>query len=245
MGTTFLAVLLGLCSAPSLDPAPTPAPEEPAPIPSITAVGSGEVTAMPDTAEVRLCLETEAYSASSALRDNAAAVEGLRRKLRERGIARKDVQTVPSRVVPLFTNVGSPPAQPELACYLARTQVRIKVRRLDRLGKVLDDAAGEGAQMVREVAYAVADPAPLLAQARRRALADARRRAEAYAHEAGMELGEILHIEEQKPDRDEMPATDQDQPDPDAEQAFRASVAVTYALYPKPTGRKLESKERR
>jgi uncharacterized protein YggE len=246
MGTTFLAVLLGTCSAPPAPaqappPTPTRAPEESAP--TVTVVGNGEATAFPDTAEVRLRLETQAFSAASALRDNASAVAGLRRRLGERGVARKDMVVVNSGVVPQMTQLADPPARPEVSSYIGRSQVRVTVRRLDRLGDVLDDAAGEGAELARDINYSVADPAPHLAQARRRALLDARRRAETYARNAGMEVGEILHIEEQKPDKDGKPANEAEEGEPEAEQTFRASVAVTYALHPKTT--KLESKERR
>jgi uncharacterized protein YggE len=236
MGTTYLALLLSLCA--ETPPEPTPAPREPASVQSITVVGSGAVSAEPDTAEVRLRLVTQAFSASSALRDNASAVESLRRRLGEHGIARKDVKTVTARVVPQMSTIAAPPAQTEVAGYTARSEVRVTVRRLDRLGDVIDDAASEGAEIARDVSYSVENTAPLLAQARKKALADARRRAEAYAREAGMALGEVLHIEEQTPEG-------QAEGESDTEQEFKASVAVTYALHPKPTARELESKEKR
>jgi uncharacterized protein YggE len=242
MGTTFLAVLLGVCSAPPA-PAPRPTPENPPAVPLITVVGNGETTASPDTAEVRLRVETQAYSAVSALRDNASAVASLRRRLGERGVARKDVQVVNSGVVPQLSQIADPPARPEVSSYLGRSQVRVTVRRLDRLGEVLDDAAAEGAELAKDINYSVADPAPYLAQARRKALADARRRAENYARDAGMELGQILNIEEQKPEKGGKPADETQEGEPEAEQIFRDSVAVTYALHPKTPGRKLETKK--
>jgi uncharacterized protein len=238
MATTFLMVLCGLYPA---APLPPPTPEDSGTDPIITVVGSGAVSAMPDTAEVRLRLVTQGFSASSALRDNASAVESLRRRLGERGIPRKDVQTLTSGVVPQVTTIADPPAAPEVSGYFARSTVQVTVHRPGRLGDLLDDAAGEGAE-VRDVTYSVENSAPLLAQARRRALADARRRAESYAREAGMELGPMLYVEDQSPDNTQ-PASDDE--GSAVEQTFRASVAVAYSLHPKPGGRKLEGKERR
>jgi uncharacterized protein YggE len=44
------------------------------------------------------------------------------------------------------------------------------------------------------IAFSVADPAPLLTEARTRAIADARRKAEVYTAAAGVKLGRIIFI---------------------------------------------------
>jgi uncharacterized protein YggE len=69
------------------------------------------------------------------------------------------------------------------------------------------------------------------------ALADARRKAEEYAKAAGMELGEVVQIKEQKPDGGESRDSSQKSSATD-EQDFRASVSVTYAAGPPSRGEK-------
>ena len=64
------------------------------------------------------------------------------------------------------------------------------------LGAVIDALVNAGANEMNGVSFAIRDSDPLLAQARGKAVADARSRAETYAKAAGVDLGNILSISE-------------------------------------------------
>jgi len=70
------------------------------------------------------------------------------------------------------------------------------VRDLAKLGALLDALVKQGANMLGGSGFSVADPAPLQDQARAKAMADAKRRAEVYANAAGVALGRLLFISE-------------------------------------------------
>jgi uncharacterized protein YggE len=204
----FLALLLALSPATAEEPART-----------LTALGTGTAYARPDTAEVRLVVFTEAALASSALADNAALTERLLRRLSDLGVSRRDVQSYRSAVRPKYSEAVPGLTLPEVIGYQVGNDVRAKVRRLDKLGAVLD---GLDSNLVQGVRLTVDDPSGLYKEARTRALADARRRAEQYARDAGLELGEVLDVREQTPEADRTQDGD--------EQELRASVAVTFAV---------------
>jgi len=210
MRALFLAALLGVWASPLL--ASDPPPEKSSGDQTITAVGSGTVTAPPDTAELRLELVTQAASAAAARTDNKTVTERLIRRLEELGIPKKDVKTYPAAAVPQYLQQLSDVQEREVVGYRLTTALRVKVRALDGLDKVLDDLAAQGPNLVLDVRLLVDNQKAPYDEACRKAMADARRKAEAMAREAGVDLGDVLKVEEQQPDNLSSPTTDRKQP---------------------------------
>ena len=208
-------------------------PPEP---PSITVVGSGTAAARPDTAEVSAGVVTQAATAAQALAQNNAAMEKVIKTVTATGIAEKDIQTTNVSVMPQRRQGRPEPQPPDIVGYEVSNQVRIKVRDLTVLGRLLDALVGQGANALGGISFTVADPAPVLDQARTSAMADARRKAEVYARAAGATLGPLLSIREgaapvprfggEMPRAMAMSAV----PVAPGEQEFQASITVTYAL---------------
>jgi uncharacterized protein YggE len=218
MRTPVVATLLGVALA-------LPAFAEEPPARTITARGTATVSARPDAADIRMVVFTEAALASSALEDNNVMTESLLKRLAELGIARKDVYSRRSAVRPQFSQSTDGLTRPEVIGYHVRNNVRARVRRLDKLGTILDDLANKGPDLIQNVQLVVGDPAGLYEIARKQALADARRRAEQFARDAGLQLGELQDIREEAPDQTQAG----DSSGEDDEQYFQASVSVTYA----------------
>jgi uncharacterized protein YggE len=199
-------------------------------------VGSGKVSARPDMAQIQVGVVTEAPSAAKALKDNNDAMARLFATLGGRGIARKDVQTSHFSVAPRYKRGSHGEQLPEIVGYRVGNVVQVKVRKLDALGQVLDEVVRQGANQIQGVSFAVAEPTPLLDEARRKAMADARRKAELYAKEAGVEVGRVLLIQEQTPHlpgplvvgvaRSETAGV----PIAEGELDFGATITVTYTI---------------
>lgn len=64
------------------------------------------------------------------------------------------------------------------------------------MASVIDTVVGAGANDVGNIYFTVAEPSKLLDDAREKAVADARRKAEIYAKAAGVTLGKPLSISE-------------------------------------------------
>jgi len=194
--------------------------------PSITVAGHGEVQVAPDQVSVTVGVTTEAKTAAEALQANTARMTELMKSLKAHDIADKHIQTSNFNVSPLL--VG----------YTVTNQLTVKVLEVARLGAVLDSVVQAGGNQIQGVNFSVADPQPHLDQARRKAIADARRRAEVYADAAGVKLGGPLSIGEQSasPPRPmyamgaRMAVASADVPIASGEQSIDAHVNVTYEI---------------
>jgi uncharacterized protein YggE len=80
--------------------------------------------------------------------------------------------------------------------YTATNSVEVTIRNLDTAGKVLSAATGAGANQLYGVRFEIEDPSALQAEARKKAVEDARARAERLAQLAGVKLGAAVSITE-------------------------------------------------
>jgi uncharacterized protein len=222
-----LALFFSGCSAAVL--------QEPAP--SITVTGTATASGPPDTAEVTAGVVTQAPTAAQALAQNSAAMDGVLRAVSGLGIAARDVRTSGVNVMPQRAQPqpGRPMA-PEIVGYEVHNQIHVKVRDLKLVGRLLDVLVAQGVNTLGGMTLSIADPAPLLAGARARAIADARRKAEVYATAAGAKVGKVIFIRDASagPPRPmmmgRMVAAQAAVPIAPGEQELEVSVSVTYGI---------------
>jgi uncharacterized protein len=162
---------------------------------TISVTGTGSVSADPDTAHINTGVVVEADTAKDALARNTTVMTRLIDGLKALGIAAKDIQTSSVNVEPRYTQAKDGKSA-TISGYRVANQVRLVVRDVKRLGEVLDGAIGLGANQMGGISFEVANPEALLDEARKQAVASARRRAELYAAAAGVQLGEVLRIAE-------------------------------------------------
>ena len=166
-------------------------------VPSITVVGEGEVLVQPDQANVTVGVTTEAEKASEAVEENSQRMAQLLKTLRALNIPDKHLQTSRFTVSPKQTYDRTGKQPPKIVGYTVTNQVNVKVSEVGRLGAILDAVVQAGSNQIQGVSFSLAEPAPHVDQARRKAMADARHRAELYAGEAAVKLGKPLLIPEQ------------------------------------------------
>jgi uncharacterized protein YggE len=161
--------------------------------------GTGEASARPDLAVISAGVVVQADTASAALAENTRTMNAVLEQLSASGLAEEDVQTSQFSVMPLYEQQRPDPEtieSPRIIGYQVSNQVTARVRDLDRLGAVLDALVSAGANSVYGPSFELADPEPLLEQARDAAVADALAKAKRYAAAAGVKLGKIVSIEE-------------------------------------------------
>lgn len=164
--------------------------------PSIRVTGTGQTSAPPDTGQLSAGVVSEAPGAADAVRANTAAMGRVLAALEAAGIPKKDVQTSGFSVWPVYAENAQPSAPPRITGYRVSNQVTVRVAGVEKVGGVLDQLVAAGANEMGGISFSIGDPDPLLDEARKRALADARRKAELYAASAGVRLGRLLAIEE-------------------------------------------------
>lgn len=173
---------------PALAADPTPA--------TISVSGEGQVEAAPDLATVSLGVVTDADSASAAMSANSEAVAKVLERLTAAGIEARDVQTSGLSLGPRYDYGRGDGTPPKLLGYTVSNMVTVRVRDLTKLGGVLDGVVADGANTLNGLGFGVADDSEARDEARRRAVADARHRAELYAEAAGVKLGRLVSVTE-------------------------------------------------
>ncbi len=166
-------------------------------VPSITVVGEGEVQVEPNMATVTVGVTTQAKTAADAVKQNSELMTKLLAALKDHDISDKHVQTANFNVTPRQTYDRTGRTPPKIDGYTVTNQVSVKVLELSRLGAILDASVSAGSNQIQGISFSLADPGPHMEQARRKAIRDARARAQTYAEEAKVRVGEPLVISEQ------------------------------------------------
>jgi len=165
---------------------------------AITVVGVGKAAGTPDVAQVSVGIETRDPSVQKAVADNNTRMTELLAALKGLGIADGDIRTsnfsVYAERAPVFGPEGTSESGPPT--YTVNNQVTVKLRDVTQLANVLDAAVAAGANNIYGVTFTVEDATELEAQARGKAVDDARARAESLAKLAGVSLGEVLSVSE-------------------------------------------------
>lgn len=165
-----------------------------APDRSITVVGQGEAFGQPNQAQVQVGVEVFSESVSQATSDNEAKLQAIMDALSALGVAPEDIQTSNYSLwaEQRYTEEGPQ----DIAGYRVSNQVSVTIRDINQVDDVLAAVTEAGANSIYGVTFSVDDPADLEAQAREKAMTDARARAASLALLGGVELGDVLVISE-------------------------------------------------
>ena len=160
----------------------------------LDVAATGEVTRVPDVAIISTGVVTRAATATAAIRANASRMERVRAALRAAGIADKDIQTSSLNLNPEYNYVQNQP--PRLTGYTATNQVSVRFRDIGETGKILDALVAEGANQISGPNLTIDNPDQALDEARLKAVANGRARADLYARALGMRVVRLLSVSE-------------------------------------------------
>ena len=158
----------------------------------ITATGT--VSRVPDLAIISAGVVTKSTTATGAIADNAARMERVRAALRRAGIADKDIQTSSISLNPDYRYENN--QAPVLTGYQASNNVSVKFRDIRNSGKILDALVAEGANQINGPSLTIDKPEGAYDEARVKALAVGRARAELYARSLGMRVVRLVEVSE-------------------------------------------------
>ncbi|HEY6256591.1 MAG TPA: SIMPL domain-containing protein [Xanthobacteraceae bacterium] len=190
-----LAAILSLCISPAS--AQTPPAQTP-PARTLSVDGNAETHIVPDTALVTTGVATDGETAAAALTANSTILAKVVEAIRSFGIEAKDLQTIGLSVAPRYYRPEKPTAtdRPRIIGYTAANEVTARVHDLGKLGDLLDKVTLAGANRIDGIAFVVSNQEGLLDEARRKAVADAKSKAELYARAAGFTLGKVMSLTE-------------------------------------------------
>ena len=155
---------------------------------------TGEVTRVPDLAIISAGVQTLQPTATAAIEQNAARMERVRAALKRAGIEDRDIQTSSINLNPEYQYDQNRP--PRLTGYRASNTVNVKFRDLKRTGSILDALVAEGANQINGPSLTIDKPESALDEARMKAIANGRARADLYARALGMNVVRLLSVSE-------------------------------------------------
>lgn len=163
---------------------------------TLSVTGTGEASAKPDMATVNFTVQTRGETAGAAFSANAERMNEVMRALTRANIEERDMQTSGLYLNTVNKQDENGRWSEEIAYFEANNTLTVKVRDIDNAGSVIDRAVNAGVNNLGGISFSFSDDTELMNEARRNAVADGRAKAELYAAEAGVTLGEVLYISE-------------------------------------------------
>lgn len=206
----------------------------------ISVVGNGKVFATPDIATLSFGVQTgrqaTAQQAIERLRTDMDAIIAAVKKL---GIEEKDIRTESLWMNPAYDWIEGRQIS---RGFEASQSLQVKVRDLAKIGQVLTDATGAGANQAGGVNFTIDDPDTLASEARDEAISDAQEKAKELARRLGRRLSKLKAYNESFGGVPPMPYYDRSMasegmggaaagmPVPSGEQEVNVSVVLTYEV---------------
>ena len=171
---------------------------------TISVSGEGKVFAVPDTATFSYTVSETAADVATAQAKATKAGNAIIDYLKSASIKDADIQTTDYSVNPQYeysstvcTNTGyCPPQKQTISGYQVSQTVTVKVRDTSKSGDILSGVGTHGVSYVSGLNFTVDDQKALEAQARDKAIADAKTQAEALAKSLGVSIVRITGFSE-------------------------------------------------
>jgi len=161
---------------------------------TIAVSGTGRIVLTPDTADLRLGVSSTAKTVKAARSAAATSMTAVIASLKNLGIADKDIQTSSINLNPDYRYENNQP--PVLTGYQASNNVSVKFRDIRNSGKILDALVAEGANQINGPSLTIDKPESAYDEARVKAIAAGRARAELYARSLGMRVVRLVSVSE-------------------------------------------------
>jgi uncharacterized protein len=197
-----LATLAG-CSAAVVTPQSQPAQAQPLNVDlnnqqtGIWVSGEGKVTVTPDIATITLGVSAQTPTVAEAQSQASTAMDKIMASLTSNGIAKKDMQTKNYSIRQVTRWVESTQKE-EVIGYNVSNMIVAKIRDMDKVGKIIDDAVTAGGDFIRinGINFSVEDPSKYYVQARELAMNKAKDKAQQIAQLSGVTLGKPTYVSE-------------------------------------------------
>ena len=173
----------------------------------IVVSGEGEAAVSPDIAMLSLSVMREAKTAREALDANNDAMAAVIEAVKAAGIAERDLQTAGIQINPRYnyTNQADGSQEAVLVAYQVTNTLSVRVREIAKAGEILDKAVSLGVNQGGSISFTNENPAEVLAEARKKAVANALAKAKTLSEAAGVSIGRVLEITEQSYSPSPMP----------------------------------------
>jgi hypothetical protein len=167
---------------------------------TISVSGEGEVFAVPDTATFSVTVQEEAKEVADAQEAASMKSNDIKKYLMDSGIDEKDIKTTDYSIYPQYDYVQSELCRSEGYCpsnqvlrgYQTSETISVKVRDTEKAGELLAGVGSRGATNVSGISFTIDDEDALQAEARGKAIDDARAKAAELAKQLKVSLVRVV-----------------------------------------------------
>lgn len=169
---------------------------------TISVSGSGEATAIPNSARFTAGVTNERETVEAAQNQSAEEINGIISYLEDAGVPEKNIKTINYNVSPRYEypgegTIGRRTGERQLVGYEVSQTLEVTVDDTDQAGQLLSGVGSRGADNVSSLRFVVDDREAVEREARVNAIADARENAEALAGALGVRLDKVVGYNEQ------------------------------------------------
>lgn len=174
----------------------------------ITVNGTGEAFAVPNIAEVTFDVMQESATVAAAQQVVTTRTNDIMAYLKSAGIEEKDIKTINYSVYPryeyeqkaMICPVGLPcypgSGTQVLKGYTVSNSVQVKIRKTEDSGTILSELGKKKVTNISGLNFTVEDQETIKDQAREKAIADAKEKAEVLAKQLGVKIKTIVNFSE-------------------------------------------------
>jgi len=161
---------------------------------TITVSAEGKVNAPPDIALVNLSVVSQGKTVKAVRLDSNTKMNAVIDAVKKLGVEPKDITSTQYNLYPSY--VYPDRQTPRIEGYNLTQEIQVKVRDLDKVEDILDAGIAAGANQVGQLTFDIDDPSGLKKQAREKAFATAKEKAQDMAKAAGVGLGRVITFSE-------------------------------------------------
>ena len=159
----------------------------------ITVSGTGEVRVSADTAIISLGVNARDKDVLKAQQKVNETIAAVREALIDKGVKEENINTDFINIYPLYDYSGD---QEQLSAYNASSTLAIKVTDMESIGALIDVCFAAGANTLNGISFSASDTGEAKTEAMKKAVADAKKKAEILAEASGLKISGIESISE-------------------------------------------------
>jgi len=164
---------------------------------TLTVIGDGEATGLPDQAVVRLGTTIQADEAAAAQLRVNEVMQKATDQIEKTGVPRRSIRTSGLTLTPVYSSQQpGRSVDPRVTGYRAGNVVEVTVDDIKLVGKVIDAGLGAGANRVEGVVFGLKDDLAQRQAALREAIDKARKKAQSMAEALDVPLGNVREVVE-------------------------------------------------
>lgn len=159
----------------------------------ITVTGNGNVRVSADTAVISLGVNARDKDVLKAQQQVNETINAIRKTLIDQGVKEENINT---EFINIYAVYDYQNGQEQLAAYNASSTLAVKVTDMESVGSLIDVTFAAGANTLNGISFSASDTSDAEKEALRKAVEDAKLKAEVLAEASGLKITGIETINE-------------------------------------------------